>query len=160
MVCEECGERVAEEESVVRKLEREENRQRRPSLEREAHWLWADRQVGKYPATTRRRGKWLVFRHRSQIDEWWDRIRDAVEAGRLGSSAKVSTARPSPFARNPNEHVICVYTYDGEVREDVFRVREELRRLGVTWPISYKPDSTTLAGRYHGTGVRVSTYRA
>jgi hypothetical protein len=94
---------------------------------------------------------------RDNIDEVWDKIASAVKAGLLGHVAKVATARPNPLARKPNKHVVCVYTDDAEDREDILRVREELRRMGFTAKISYKPDATTLEGRYEGSG-RIATY--
>jgi hypothetical protein len=55
--------------------------------------------------------------------------------------------------------VICVYSYDGMDEADVMRLRNELRALGVSWPISYKLDSATLAGQYSRHGAWVSLYR-
>lgn len=73
--------------------------------------------------------------------------------------AKVSTARPNPNAKNPNEHVICVYTYDYRDRGDVDRIRAALRDLGITWKIPYKTDAATRAGQYQVRGhTRISTY--
>lgn len=95
----------------------------------------------------------------AQVDDWWIRIKQAVEEGRLGDTVKVATARLNPNTINPAERVICVYTYDGQDKDDVMRVRQTLHDLGVTWPISYKLDSATLAGQYSRTGARVSLYR-
>lgn len=103
-------------------------------------------------------GKWLLFVDRANIDEVWDKIVPAVKEGRLGPEAKVSTAESNPLTKRPSKHVVCIYTLDAEDREDVFRVREELRRLGFIAPINYKPDAATLQGRYEGSG-RVATYR-
>lgn len=47
---------------------------------------------------------------------------------------------------------MCVYTYDWTDEEDVMRVREELRKLGITRKIPYKSDEDTLAGRYYKAG--------
>jgi len=52
----------------------------------------------------------------------------------------------------PEIRVICVYTYDWADEVDVRRIREELRRLGITWKIPYKADEDTIKGRY-GKGV-------
>jgi hypothetical protein len=102
-------------------------------------------------------GKWLLFVDRVNVDEVWAKIVPMVKQGRLGHLAKVATARPNPNGRKPNKHVICVYTDDAEDREDVLRVREELRQLGFIAPISYKPDVTTMEGKYEGSG-RIATY--
>jgi hypothetical protein len=86
----------------------------------------------------RRPGKWLIFVSRSRVDALWEGIRRAVERGRLGHAAQVSTALPHPEARDPKKHVICVYTSDQDDAADVRRVRDVLRGLGVTWRIPYK----------------------
>jgi hypothetical protein len=61
------------------------------------------------------------------VDDVWFKIKKAVEEGRLGGSAKVSTAKPNPLSKDPRKHVICVYTYDWTDEEDVRRIREELK---------------------------------
>lgn len=118
----------------------------KPSEVTEDYWLHADRKTGTYPADTENRGKWLVFVPISQVDEVWAKIKLATEAGRLGSSAKVATARPNPNATNPDARVICVYTYDWTDEEDVRQVRKELRELGITSKIPYKATEDTYAG--------------
>jgi len=80
----------------------------------------------QYPGHTERGGKWLLFVHREEVNEVWERICDALTSGRLGSYAKVSTARPNPNSADSRKHVICVYTYDSEDREDVMRIRASL----------------------------------
>ena len=96
---------------------------------------------------TPRPGKWLIFVSRSRVDALWETIRRAVERGRLGHAAKVSTALPEPTARDPKKHVIAVYTGDENDAVDVRRVRDALRGLGVTWRIPYKSDAAALAGQ-------------
>jgi len=103
-------------------------------------------------------GKWLLFVDRADVDRTWSMLVPIVKRGLLGPLAKVATARPNPHARDPNKHVICVYTSDAENRADVFRVREVLRQLGFTSPISYKTDAMTLQGKYEGSG-RIAKYR-
>jgi hypothetical protein len=95
----------------------------------------------------RRPGKWLIFVSRSRVDALWETIRRAVEKGRLGHAAKVSTALPEPTARDPKKHVIAVYTADETNATDVRRVRDVLRGLGITWRIPYKSDAAALAGQ-------------
>ncbi len=131
----------------------------KPSEVTDAYWLHAERKTGTYPADTENCGKWLVFVPVAQIDEVWARIKLAIEEGRLGSSAKVATARPNPNATNPDSKVICVYTYDWTDEEDVRRVRHELRVLGIISKIPYKADAETYAGRYANQGhKRISKY--
>ena len=85
----------------------------KPSHVTDAPWLWAYRQRGTYPTSSKEKvGKWLVFVPTSQVDAAWAIIKRAVEHGFLGNTAKVATARHSPLAQHGDEHVICVYTYD------------------------------------------------
>jgi hypothetical protein len=44
--------------------------------------------------------------------------------------------------------MICVFTYDWTDAEDVLRVRQALRDLGITKKLGYKADEDTRAGRY------------
>lgn len=127
----------------------------------DAYWIHAERKTGKYPEAeaTERSGKWLIFVPLENINEVWERVRRATEEGRLGDSAKVATARPNPNAVDPTKKVICVYSYDWKDREDVMRIRAELRALGITWKIPYKADVDTDAGKYRVAGhTRISKY--
>ena len=76
--------------------------------------------------------------------------------GLIGDRAKVSTAKPNPNARDPNRRVLCVFTYNYEDIEDVRRIREQLRRIGVNEKIAYKADEDTKAGRYRTRAVNES----
>jgi Domain of unknown function (DUF1917) len=124
----------------------------KPSVVTDVYWLHAKRKCGTYPADTKNSGKWLVFVPLSQIDEVWAQIKLATEEGRLGSAAKVATAMPNANATNPDKRVICVYTYDWKDEEDVRRVRQELRALGISSKIPYKSDEDSRAGRYKNRG--------
>ena len=131
----------------------------KPSEVKDIYWIRVERRKGKYPEPTHRSGKWLVFVDKKDVDEVWDKIKKAVEEGKLGSDAKVATAKPNPHATNPDKRVICVYTYDYADEKDVKRVREELRKLGITSRIPYKADEDTLSGKYQITGhTRISKY--
>jgi hypothetical protein len=114
-------------------------------------------QESSEPRPRFRAGKWLLFVKRKDVDEVWEKIVAAVKRGRLGSHAKVSTSLPNEFALRPGKHVICVYTPDANDREDVMRVRAELRALGFAARIPYKTDQATMEGRYEGSG-RVAKY--
>ena len=101
----------------------------------------------------------MIFVDESEIDTWWTTIKEATQNGRLGDASKVSTARPNPSASNPNQRVMIVYTYDWTDEMDVMRVREELRKLGVTWKIPSKSDEDTMSGKYRVRGdTRISKY--
>ncbi len=131
----------------------------KPTEVTEVFWLYAVRQLGRYPSATDQSGKWLVFVHFSKVDKMWAKIKEATEQGKLGGSSKVATAIPHADATEPDKKVICVYTYDWTDEEDARRVREELRQLGVTWKTAYKADVDTLSGKYRVTGhTRISKY--
>lgn len=125
-----------------------------PSEVSEVRWIYAIRAQGNYPAATEQSGKWLVFAPWNEIDEVWKKIKEATSSGKLGGSAKVATNMGSWTAADPENSVICVYTYDWTDDEDMTRIREELRALGITRKIAYKSDEDTLAGKYKATGDR------
>ena len=146
-------------EATMKKPETSLSSEPMPSQITDEYWLYAVRKKGHYPKATAKSGKWLVFVPLSQVDEVWARIREATEEGRLGDSAKVATAKPNPNATDPSKKVICVYTYDWTDEEDVRRVRDELRALGIVSKIPYKTDRDTSAGRYVKRGYqRISKY--
>lgn len=123
-----------------------------PSMEKSSYWLAARRKKGDYPKDTTRSGKWLLFVDKTEIDQMWEKVKFATEEGRLGASSKVSTAKENPHAATSKTGVICVYTYDSEDREDVFKVRAELKQIGVNHKIPYKTDSDTRTGKYQVSG--------
>lgn len=125
----------------------------RPMTVADAWWVYA-RRKGKIQSPSERSGKWLVFVPRGRANELWERIAQATTDGKLGPSAKCGTARENPNAPDQSETVICVYTPDFDDTDNVMRIREALRELGVTRRIPYKLDSTTLAGRYSVRGDR------
>lgn len=95
-------------------------------------------------------GKWLIFVPPEYVDEIWDRVKKATETGKLGISAKVSTAWPSAY--ESQDHVICVYTYDFRDKADVGRVLGGLRDLEIPGRLFYKTDQATLSGVYSTKG--------
>jgi hypothetical protein len=130
----------------------------KPSEVIDAYWLGAECKTSDFKKPTERAGKWLVYLSIAWINEYWAKVKKATEEGKLGYSAKVSTARPNPLASS-KARVIVVYTYDWKDEEDVFRVREALRRLGIVRKISYKTNADTLAGKYkQTTAKRISKY--
>jgi hypothetical protein len=122
------------------------------------YWIYAWRHEGSYPQPTERSGKWLLFVPSEKIDAAWATIKRATEQGRLGDSAKAAAARPNALAIDAQKKVICVYTYDGDDRDDVGRVLRELRALGFGARLFWKADAATLAGVYSGAGRRASRY--
>lgn len=132
----------------------------KPSKVTDAYWIYAERRKGNYPLPTPRNGKWLVFVNERDVDEVWAKIKKATEEGKLGSSAKAATAKPSPLGEPSKKgKLICIYTYDWKDEKDVKRVREELRKLGITNKIPYKSDEDTLSGKCRATGhTKISKY--
>jgi len=130
----------------------------KPSEVTKEYWIYAERQQGEYPEFTPQSGKWLIFVPEKDADEVWAKIKKATEEGKLGGASKVATAKPSPLGRR-EQKVICVYTYDWTDEKDARRVREELRKLGITNKIPYKSDEDTLSGKYRSTGhTKISKY--
>ena len=128
-----------------------------PALRGEV-WIYAFAPESDYPEDAQRSGKWLVFADATRIDAVWQIVRGAVLAGKLGASAKVSTKPGSKNREGIPEHAICVYTYDSDDETDVWRIRQVLRDVGITWKLYYKTDEATLQGHYSGGGQRVSKY--
>jgi hypothetical protein len=131
-----------------------------PSEVTDSYWIFATRQKGSsYPESNENSGKWLLFVSIDNIDTVWKKIKLATENGLLGESSKVATAKPSPLATKDNLKVICIYTYDYTDKEDVMRIREELRKIGVTNKIPYKTNNATRQGLYEIKGnARISAY--
>jgi hypothetical protein len=128
-------------------------------------WIFASRggEGGFYPTDCERSGKWLIFATQETVDSLWAQIKAFVKAGKMGNLAKVASARHARKDRKSGmrTQVICVYTYDWTDHEDVTRVRDRLRELGVTWRIGYKADADTEAGRYaHKSHARVCKFWA
>lgn len=55
--------------------------------------------------------------------------------------------------------VICVYSYAYTDKDDVMRIRQELRKIGIENKIPYKTDKATGQGQYQIKGnSRISVY--
>jgi hypothetical protein len=121
----------------------------KPSEEFDDYWIYAQNTRVDYPEIWRS-GKWLIFCRKGEaLDATWEKVVEALDAGKLGRSAKVSTMKHKPHESSPDEGVICVYTYSFDDLQDVRRVRQALRELGVIWKIPYKLDMTR---RYRSQG--------
>jgi len=90
-------------------------------------------------------GKWLIFIQTEYADELWNKIRKLTNKDKIWS-AKISTL-VHPLASR-GEHVVCVYTKNYLDKQDVMKVRENLREIGVKRRLSYKPDIYTVLGIY------------
>ncbi|MEU5599160.1 putative phosphothreonine lyase domain-containg protein [Streptomyces sp. NPDC020298] len=100
-------------------------------------------------------GKWLWFLPIRALDAGWRLIKTAVEAGQLGPGAKVATLG-SDFDGDPTRRPVIIYTANHHDKEDVQRVLNTLRGLGVRDALAYKTDETTARGEY-GDGTSIYT---
>jgi len=89
-------------------------------------------------------GKWLVYVSAENVDATWNKISKLTIKGKLGISAKVSTAKNEHLYK---QRVICVYTHPYSNFIDVMRVRKELRKLGFRDKLNYKTDTATILGK-------------
>lgn len=139
-------------------VEAHENDNTLPSIEMDMFWFHASGNRKQTKITQNRKknyvGKWLIFTNTNSVDALWKSIKKATKDQILGIESKVSTAKPKDprIGYRKGRHVICVYTYDWRDKEDVIRVREELRKLGVIHKIYYKPDEATNEGKYAAKG--------
>ncbi len=133
--------------------------QKFPSKITRNYWIYAKRKIGQYPQHTVHGGKWLIFVSSHNIDRIWIKIKTALENGHLSGIAKAATAKSAGGLPNSKAKLICVYTYDQRDEQDVKKIREELRKIGITRKIAYKADEDTDLGRYRtNTGEKLSKY--
>jgi len=112
----------------------------------DADWLFAYRHQDDYPQQAK--GKWLIHATRERIDNLWQLIALATEEGYLGSFSKVSTAS-LPDTAKTGIHVICIYTYNCNDRDDIMRVRTALHEMNILHPLSYQTwDANTTVTLY------------
>ncbi|WOF17070.1 DUF1917 domain-containing protein [Methanoplanus sp. FWC-SCC4] len=131
-----------------------------PSKTTQMYWIVQDApDFEANPDDENRGGKWLIFLERDVADLMWRKIRDATVKGRLGISAKTSTAKENPDSRD-DRIVIYVHTKDWEDADDVMNIREVLRELGVEQRIGYKRNIETYHGDYSEGGKKVTYYSA
>ena len=87
-------------------------------------------------------GKWMVFDKpmKNITEAQWDKVKEAVAAGKLGPVAKLAVGAPPG-------RVMCIYTYSFLDEDDVWRVLKNLQTMGVH-PTSWKADFVTHVGLY------------
>jgi hypothetical protein len=131
-----------------------------PSRTTQTHWIIQDApQTDPHATEDERAGKWLIFLPPEMVDGIWKKVRDLTWQNELGISAKVSTAKNNPDSRD-ERRVIYVFTPDWENEEEVMRVREKLRSIGITDRIGYKRNIETFKGEYAAKGKKVTYYSA
>jgi hypothetical protein len=107
-----------------------------PSKVSGVYWIECKRKEGDYPAITPRTGEWRIITTLAEVDAVWLKIKAATEAGDLGYKSKVSSISPD---KDANHRLICVRTYDADDKEDVERVQQALRAIGIE-ALDYKRD--------------------
>jgi hypothetical protein len=100
----------------------------RPSAITGNYWLECKPLIEHTP--TPRAGEWVIETDLTQVDALWTQIRTATIAGHLGYKSKVATASRS--IEHPQQRVIVVRTVDADQTDDVTRVGEQLRAMGIT----------------------------
>ena len=131
-------------DEVIQKMEEERFGEEFPSKVVTKTWVYATCNGCAYPEYTKSSGKWCVFVKHEALDEWFQKIKQALHNGKLGSEIKSSTRR----SKMGTQAAIMVYTYDSDDVDDVFRVRNSLKELGITWKLHYKTDENTRNRNY------------
>ena len=104
-------------------------------------------------------GKWLIFSEIKEIDATWQTVKKATESGLLGIGAKVATSMSNPNTTSESEKVICVYTYNWQDVDDVYRIEKALRSIGIESTLYYKTDNDSIKGNYKVNGSKnISKY--
>jgi len=117
------------------------------SLEEVCYWQYARPSIAKKMPPGSAIGKWCIFfLQLKDVDEIWPRVAVSAEAGRFWRGVFM-TPICNPRA-DPDEFVICVFTHNCMYETDVMRVREELRRIGITQPLGYIADADSVAGSW------------
>lgn len=98
----------------------------KPSQVAAVYWIEVKpRDGGQTP--TSRAGHWLIRTSIKDVDTVWAAIKAATERGELGYKSKVATASRD----RANERLIYAMTYDADDADDVRRVGDALRALGL-----------------------------
>lgn len=112
---------------MVQQARRQHDQGAIPSQSTGVYWIEA--RCAVMPALSARTGEWRIETTLAQVDQHWNVIRQATEAGQLGYKAKVSTA-PAQGQGQREQRMICIRTVDADDQADVERIRQELEQLG------------------------------
>ena len=82
-------------------------------------------------------GKWLIFSNMNMIMMHWNKIKHATLEGQLGNKSKVSLV-----PKNGKTGVIYVYVESDDLNI-INDVRDNLRLIGITNKIPFKPNKAT-----------------
>ena len=122
-----------------------------PSQITDDYWVFASCLTQQdYPRKFKKMssGKWMVFVDIKEIDITGQKIKQATKMGLLGICSKAATAIENPNASSVNEKVICIYTYNWQDINDVYRVEQALRQIGIEHTLYYKTDKDSIDGKY------------
>ncbi len=103
----------------------------RPSDLAAVYWIEAKAGPGLSPPPTGYAGEWRIHLNIENVDAVWEQVKVLTVAGTLGYKSKVST-RPAAGQADPNERLLCVRTCDARYANDVERVGQALRDIGLT----------------------------
>ncbi|RVX74781.1 hypothetical protein B0A52_01058 [Exophiala mesophila] len=77
-------------------------------------------------------GKWMLFPETSDVGRVWAIVAHATWDGKLGVSAKVATDGAGSAGSGPQtQRLICIYTHDFSDQDDVRRVVQNMKTLGL-----------------------------
>lgn len=117
----------------------------RPSAMSAVYWIEAKRRQGDFPAPTAMAGEWRIGLTVKNVDGIWEQVKALTVAGKLGYKSKVSTA-PATGQADPDARLLCVRTYDARDANDVERVGQALRDIGLN-RMEYVADKAQLSQR-------------
>jgi hypothetical protein len=122
---------------MVQRARMQNDEDAKPSEVNVGYWIEAKRKVDG-PQLTPRTGQWVIRTQLADIDEIWEHIKAATEAGKLGYKSRAASV--SRMVKNASGRVICVRTYDAADTADVERVLAGLRELGIEGNLKYERD--------------------
>jgi hypothetical protein len=89
----------------------------------------------------------MLFVPPYHVDTVWEMIAGALEAGKLGCSAKVAPcAGPRSDSSYGNDVLVCIYVSDFTDCTDVRRVLLGIKELGLVVKNAFKADALSTAG--------------
>lgn len=120
---------------------------RKPSEWNDDYWIYClNRKY--YLSDKATLGKWCIYGKHSVLDKVWKKLIPIVENNDIINCAKIRTGSVSLLevlkGKNNKTSVICVYTYDFNNKEDVFKVRDLLRSIGIRTIIKYKTEQASI----------------
>jgi len=92
-------------------------------------------------------GKWLIYVKNEELKKYWEIIFNAAMNGDLDPVSQHVKTTNKLDNRPEKVKPIVVYTPDYRDKENVKNIRRKLYNLGIIFPISYKTDNDTRAGK-------------